>query len=145
MSVQQLLEGQLPWWASAFAAVLLSLAAAIARRVTRRSARPQGERIGEVERVIRLERTRRQQVEATLIGLGVPLPYWPPDGLLQPRDRRFSGEASSSSWSSQEDFRRDDAGDVDEHLADDETAVRRVPVPPLPDDLGARHRRAAAR
>lgn len=132
MSVQQLLEGQLPWWASAFAAVLLSLAAAIARRVTRRSARPQGERIGEVERVIRLERTRRQQVEATLIGLGVPLPYWPPDGPNQPRPVGYP--------------RRDvDQRDVEDDLDELRTAeAPRPPVPPpSPDEAArfARHRR----
>jgi hypothetical protein len=140
-----------PWLALAL--VLLGIAGRIAR-AARRSAVLQGQRIGELERVTNSEKTRRQQVESVLRDLGVPLPYWPPDGPLQPFDRRIFGGAASSSWSSQEDFPdsgkpRDERrpADVDEDLADEdpETAVRRIPVPPLPDELGARHRRTANR
>jgi hypothetical protein len=140
MTLQQLLEGQLPWWATAFATVLLSLAAAIARRVTRRSARPQGERLGELERIVRLERTRRQQVEAQLIGLGVPLAYWPPDGLQQPRRPRRDWHVDLPP--------RDDEDQVDEDLVEDLRTAEapRPPVPPIPPDEAARfarHRREA--
>jgi hypothetical protein len=131
-----------PWWLS-LAAVLLGIAGRVARNA-RRSAFRQGERLGELERRADSERTRRQQVESLLIGLGVPLPYWPPDGPLQPRDRRSSGWTPSSAAGPQEDFRSDDLDDDDDLADDPETAVRRVPVPPLPDALGARHRRTAA-
>lgn len=129
------LQGELPWWSTAFATVLLALAGAVARRVTQRSARPQGERLGEIERRQELERTRRRQVEALLLDLGVQLPYWPPDGPNQPRPRPYRDDMA--------DELDDPADDVDE--LGPETIARRVPVPPLPDDVGARHRREARR
>jgi hypothetical protein len=86
MTLAEILDGELPWWSTAFAAVLLSLAAAVARRITRRSARPQGERLGQIERLVESERTRRRQAERELYErYGVELPYWPPDGPNQPR------------------------------------------------------------
>jgi hypothetical protein len=128
-------QGELPAWASLFATLILALAAAIARRISRRSARPQGERIGDLERQFYLERTRRRQVEAVLLDLGVPLAYWPPDGPNQPRPRPAPAPL---------DDEDDDQADDFEELGP-ETIARRVPVPPLPADVGARHRREAQR
>jgi hypothetical protein len=116
LTLAEVLNGELPWWASAFAAVLLALAAAIARRITRRSARPQGERLGTLERLVESERTRRRQVEAQLVDLGVPLPYWPPDGPNQPRPSR-----------------REDVEDLaDEDDRDRWPMTTEAPRPPLP-------------
>jgi hypothetical protein len=129
-------QGELPAWASLFATLLLALAAGIARRISRRSARPQGERLGEIERRQELERTRRRQIEAVLLDLGVPLPYWPPDGPNQPRPRPAPAPL--------DDELDDDQADQLEELGP-ETMTRRVPVPPLPADVGARHRREAQR
>jgi hypothetical protein len=111
----QAVQGELPWWATAFAAVLLSVAAGVARRITRRSARPQGERLGELERRLDLEQTRRKQIEAVLIDDGLRLPYWPPDGPNQYRPRRDA------------DDDRDDRRDAPS------TALDPLPIPPLPD------------
>jgi hypothetical protein len=91
------------------------------------SAARQGERLGKLEKVSELLALRRRQVEAELIDLGVDLPYWPPDGPTQPRARLRPR--------------------ADEDLADEPTAAEfarsRVPVPPLPADIGARHRRTS--
>src|SRR5690348_5880531 len=113
-----LLQADLPWWASAFAAVLLALAAAIARRIGRHSARPQGERLGTIEQEFRLEQTRRRQVEQLLRAeYSVDLPWWPPDGDPPPPRPRYRDE------------------DDDEDQGDDggpQTAIR-PEIPPLPD------------
>lgn len=74
------IEGELPAWASVFATLLLAVAATIARRISRRSARPQGERLGTLEQAFALEQTRRRQVEDELWRQGIDLPLWPPDG-----------------------------------------------------------------
>jgi hypothetical protein len=106
-----------------------------ARRESAASAARQGKRLGELERETALLKLRRQQVEWVLLDLGIPLPMWPPDGPDQPRPRRRNVD-------------EDLADDVDEDLADDVepmTTERRIPVPPLPLDLGARHRRASDR
>jgi hypothetical protein len=80
------IQSELPAWATVFATLLLACAAAIARRITRRSARPQGERLGALERLVKSERTRRQQAERELYErYGIELPYWPPDGPNQSR------------------------------------------------------------
>jgi hypothetical protein len=126
VTLAEIVDGELPWWASAFAAVLLSLAAAVARRITRRSARPQGERLGQIERLVESERTRRRQAERELYErYGVELPYWPPDGPNQPRPApRY----------------RDDDEDQADELPDART--RSAPsIPPLPDY--PQHRRQA--
>lgn len=117
----QAVQQELPWWASAAAAVLLSLAAAVARRVARRSARPQGERLGELERRQDLERTRRLQLEAVLAGYGVDLPYWPPDG---PNQRRPAPAPRH----------RDDDEDQADELEPADLRTRESPsIPPLPE------------
>lgn len=114
-----------PW----LAVGIVCLGAAVwVYRQQRRSARDQGERLGELERRAESERDRRRQVEAVLIDLGVPLPWWPPDGPDAPRARLR--------WREDED----QADDPDR--LSPETEVRRVPVPPLPDSPTlARHRR----
>jgi hypothetical protein len=83
-----------------------------------RSARAQGERIGELEQEQELERTRRLQLEDELARRGVDLPWWPPDGnrprplpTAAPLREPFTAEAPFS-----------------------------PPVPPLSDDF-TRHRR----
>jgi hypothetical protein len=94
MTLAEILDGELPWWSTAFAAVLLSLAAAVARRITRRSARPQGERLGQIERLVESERTRRRQAERELYErYGVeprpaPRPYDDEDRADEPADAR---------------------------------------------------------
>jgi hypothetical protein len=120
----QVVQGELPWWASAVAAVLLSLAAAIARRVARRSARPQGERLGQLERLVLSEQTRRRQAEAELADrYGVELPYWPPDG---PRPRHRD---DGPDWT--EAAPRNDEDQAD---ALDDARTRVAPsIPPLPE------------
>lgn len=92
-----------------------------------RSAARQGERLGKLEKTAGLLDLRRRQVEWTLLELGVELPPWPPDG--PPPARR----------------RRDDEDQGDVFVEPNATEVRRVPVPPLPDGVGARHRREPAR
>jgi hypothetical protein len=59
-------------------AILLLAAGWIARRAAR-SMQRQGARVGTLERVTRLERSRRRQVEQTLREHGIRLPYWPDD------------------------------------------------------------------
>jgi hypothetical protein len=122
-----------PWIA---VGVLALVAAAWVYRQSRRaiaaakaemqlSALRQGKRLGELEKVCELLLLRRRQVEWELLDMGVELPYWPPDGPEQPRPRRRQPV---------------------EDQADDEPtdySPPRVPVPPLPADLGARHRRLA--
>lgn len=86
------------------------------------SAMRQGKRIGELERAAGLLDLRRRQVEWELIDLGVNLPPWPPDGPPPPPRPRQAAE----------------------ELVDDDPATDfapRIPVPPLPADIGARHRR----
>lgn len=113
-----------PWVAAA--AVLLTLAWRVAK-AQRESARRQGERIGALERGAGEERVRRQQVEAVLCDLGVPLPFWPPDGPDQPRPRRPAPRRLE-----------DDL----EELEEDATYTRERPsVPPLDYAAVARHRR----
>jgi hypothetical protein len=119
-------------WLLFVAGVLLLAAAGIGRRLMS-SLQRIGARVGELERVSESERTRRRQVEAELAELGVPLPYWPPDGPHAPRTRRPAPDL-------------DDAEDLDdeEPAPAPETAVNRVPVPPLPPAeraIAARHRR----
>jgi hypothetical protein len=59
-------------------AVLLLAAGWIARKAAA-SMRRQGARLGAVEKVVRLERSRRRQVEQCLRERGIPLPYNPED------------------------------------------------------------------
>jgi hypothetical protein len=59
-------------------AVLLLAAGWIARKAAA-SMRRQGARLGTVEKVVKLERARRRQVEQSLRERGIPLPYWPDD------------------------------------------------------------------
>lgn len=59
-------------------AVVLLAAGYIARRVAR-SMQRQGARVGTLEKLARLERSRRRQVEQCLREEGIPLPYWPED------------------------------------------------------------------
>jgi hypothetical protein len=123
-----------PWWVG-LAILLLSTAGAIARRTSRRSNVPQGERLGRLERMASEERTRRRQLEAVLAELGVPLPFWPPDGPNQPRARVMPAPRPPVSGFPTADE------DLDDELTD-YTAERRIPVPPLPDSSAfARHRR----
>lgn len=65
-------------WLLALAVLVLVAAAGIGRRLFA-SQRAQGARIGALERRADSERTRRRQVEAELVELGIPLPYWPDD------------------------------------------------------------------
>jgi hypothetical protein len=121
-----------PW--IAVAVLALSASAWVYRQTGRRvadvanearlSAGRQGKRIGELENAVTALNLWRRQAAYALAEADVDPPYWPPDGPDQPRARR----------------RR-----VDEDLDDDATdyAAPRVPVPPLPADLGARHRRPA--
>lgn len=105
-----------PEWVG-LALTVLGIAASVARQ-QRRSARTQGERLGELERRAELERTRRLQVEAVLADYNVDLPWWPPDG---PNQRRPEPR-----------YRDDDRDQVDDR--DDAPATTRAPsVPPLPD------------
>jgi hypothetical protein len=130
------LRGELPWWASAVAAVVLALAGAVARRVARRSAKPQGERLGEVERLVYSEQTRRRQAERELYErYGIELPYWPPDGPHQARP--VSGFRPVLQNEDQDDELPPPAP---------ETSIEyvRPAVPPFPEDERqrlARHRR----
>jgi hypothetical protein len=94
------------------------------------SAVRQGKRLGELEKVCELLILRRKQVEYELLALGVDLPFWPPDGPDQPRPRRREPV---------QDVAEDQDGEADTAYA----APERVPVPPLPSDIGARHRRPA--
>lgn len=126
-----------PWLALAL--VLLGIAARIARNA-RASATRQGERIGELERRADSERDRRRQVEALLLDLAVPLPYWPPDGPDQPRHRRertFAPYSEPGPWA-------DDGVPLPDDEPMTDFAPERVPVPPLPEGFGARHRRTAS-
>jgi hypothetical protein len=59
-------------------AVLLLACGWIARKAAA-SMRRQGARLGAVEKAVKLERTRRRQVEQCLRERGMPLPYWPDD------------------------------------------------------------------
>jgi hypothetical protein len=143
------IQGELPAWASVFATLLLGVAAGIARRISRRSARPQGERLGLLEQEFALERTRRRQLEDVLWEEGINLPPWPPDGLRRPsRPRSYEPYSGRGPWPQDgvplppDD--EDDQADELEELGP-ETIARRVPVPPLPADVGARHRREAQR
>jgi hypothetical protein len=97
---------------------------ALTRAELQTSAVRQGKRLGELEKVCELLLLRRRQVEYELLNLGVELPYWPPDGPDQPRPRRREPAA------------------VDQ--ADEDTAYAPPRVPPLPADIGARHRRTAS-
>jgi hypothetical protein len=79
-----------PEWIG-LALTLLAIANKVAKN-QRRSAYNQGQRIGALEQGLKEERTRRRQTEAVLCQLGVPLPFWPPDGQGQPRPRRLADE-----------------------------------------------------
>lgn len=112
------MQGELPAWASVFATLLLAVAAAIAQRISRRSARPQGERLGVLEQELTLERTRRRQNEAYLReNYGVELPWWPPDhdGEIPPPPRPLP---------------RADTRDDDDR---EPSTEYRPSIPPLPD------------
>lgn len=118
-------QGEIPAWASLFATLLLALAAGIARRISRRSAKPQGERLGSLETSFELERVRRLQIEAAIRAEGIPLAWWPPDGAEPPRPR----------YDDDYDDRDDDddqAGDVEPRRAG-ETRIDPLPIPPLPE------------
>jgi hypothetical protein len=113
-------------WLVLLAGVLLAGAGAVARRLTGSLGRI-GARVGSLERIAASERTRRRQVEQALRDLGVPLPYWPPDG--PPPDARPVRARAD-----------------DEDQADDDATRARpaVNVPPFPEDERARlsrHRR----
>lgn len=100
-----------------------------AKAEARLSAGRQGKRLGELENAVTALNLYRRQLAYALAEAGVDPPFWPPDGPDQPRARR-----------------RRPPENVDEDLADDDAtdyAPPRVPVPPLPEDVGARHRRPA--
>lgn len=89
------------------------------------SANRQGERLGELEHTTGLLDLRRRITEEELLEDGIRLSHWPPDGPRpQPAPRRY-----------------------DDDQADEEPRTNFVPssppVPPLPSDIGARHRRNA--
>jgi hypothetical protein len=65
-------------WLVFVAAALLAAAGGVARRLMASMQRI-GARVGELERSRDSERTRRRQVEAELVSLGVPLSLWPED------------------------------------------------------------------
>lgn len=114
-----------PEWIG-LALTLLGIASRIAKN-QRQSAYKQGVRIGALEQTVKEERTRRRQTEAVLCELGVPLPFWPPDGQRQPRPRRL-----------------DDDEAPEEPRYPITAEVTRPPVPPFPADEAdrlARHRR----
>lgn len=75
-----------PWWFG-LAVLLLSTAGAVARWASKRSTRPQGERVGRLEQRLGLEATRREEVEAILARMGVPIPDWPHNEHPLPRPR----------------------------------------------------------
>lgn len=97
------------------------------------SAVRQGKRLGRLETGLRLLDMRRLITEEELGDVGIRLSYWPPDGRRgYARDDR--------------DDDRDDEDTADEDQADDDgplTEARRIPVPPLPPEVAARHRRPA--
>lgn len=131
--VGKLLAPESPWL-FVVAVVVLATAAQIGRRLFA-SVRRLGARIGELERVSESERTRRRQVEAELVSLGVPLSLWPED----PPALR---EVASMRWRlADRDRERDDLDDDPPATA---AAYAAPPVPPFPDDERARlarHRR----
>lgn len=90
----------------------------------RLSAARQGKRIGELEIAVAALDLYRRQLAYCLAEDGVEVPFWPPDGPDQPRTRRRPLE-------------------LDDEPTDYAAPAPRVPVPPLPDDVGARHRRPA--
>lgn len=117
-------------WLLVLAVVVLVAAAAIGRRLVASLTR-QGARIGALETLAEKERTRRRQVEAELLELGVTLPYWP-DDPVDPRElavlRRRIRELEVPA---------DDREDQDEHYGPATSLeLDRPPVPELP-----RHRR----
>jgi hypothetical protein len=131
-------------WLLVVAVLVLVAAAGIARRLFR-SVAGIGARVGELERLTDSERTRRRQVEDLLLRLGIPLPYWPPDGPGQPSR---PARAAARDASSPVDARRIDQDDeLDQDDADDYTReheLTRPPVPPFPEAERARlarHRR----
>lgn len=123
-------------WLTYVAVGLVAVAGGIAKRLWT-SLRLQGARIGEVERIADSERTRRRQVESVLADLGVPLPYWPPDGPDVAVARRRKAASPASPASPAPDYPGDDA----------ETSIydsQRIPVPSFTAserDRLARHRR----
>lgn len=86
----------------------------------RMSAGRQGKRIGELEIALQSLDLWRRQLVHELVDQDIDVPFWPPDGPDQPQRPR----------------RR-----VDDDATDYAAPAPRVPVPPLPDDVGARHRR----
>ncbi len=61
-----------------------------------------GARVGELEKTVTSERTRRRQVEAELEDAGIPLPYWPEDPPRpEPAKRRrrlFDLDREAAAW-----------------------------------------------
>lgn len=120
--VLQALGGESPGWFVA-SAVLLALAAAVARRQSA-SSRSQGKRIGRLEKILALEVVRRRQVEAVLLQDGLRLPWWPEDNTPPARELAMDED---------EDLDLDDAATA---------AAPRITVPPLPNSAAlSRHRR----
>jgi hypothetical protein len=124
------------------AVVLLAGAAAAYKRAAG-SLQRIGGRVGELEQTVASEQTRRQQVEAVLIELGIPLPVWPADpvnlrelAVLRGRSRREESRRE----------REDEREDLEDG-AGDELLTREAPLPPVPaftpDERAAfaRHRR----
>jgi hypothetical protein len=132
-------------WLLVVAVLVLVAAAGIARRLFR-SVAGIGARVGELERLTDSERTRRRQVEDLLLRLGIPLPYWPPDGPGQPsRPARAAARDASPLEARAE---RDGYDDFEDDDQDDdltrEHELTRPPVPPFPEAERARlarHRR----
>lgn len=86
-----------------------------------------GARVGELEKTVTSERTRRRQLEAELEDAGIPLPFWPEDPPRpEPRRRRrlFDLEREDQAWQR-------------EHLDDEHPPTTEVVRPPVP----ARHGR----
>lgn len=93
MSVADLLgkvvDGDTPW--PLFLALVLFVGVLELARRLFGSLRRFGSRLGTVEAALRLEVTRRRQVEAALEDDGLRLPYWPPDGDgPRPRGHRYT-------------------------------------------------------
>lgn len=139
--LRQLASSGLPEWLG-LALTLLGVAWRVAS-TARRSARLQGERIGELERRASLEQTRRRQVEAVLLDDGLRLPYWPPDGPNQPRISRWepSPVDDHDDHHDDHDDHRDDVDDLDERYPQTYAVPAVPPFSPEEASRLARHRR----
>jgi hypothetical protein len=126
-------------WLVLVAGVLLAAAGGVGKRLMASMQRI-GARVGELERSRDSERTRRRQVEAELISLGIPLSLWPedPPGLREVASMRRRLAVA--------DREREDREDQADEFPP-ETTERPYAPPPVPgftDDERsrlARHRR----